>query len=55
MSKEISLKELNKIAEDILSKDFYPKELPNGMWEVAKGIFTNKNGLKKFYEVLNQE
>lgn len=55
MNKEISLKELNEIAEKVLSKDFYPKKLPNGMWEIAKGIFTNEKGLKRFYEVLNQE
>lgn len=51
MNKEISLKELNEIAEEILSKDFYPKERPNGMWEVAKGIFTSKKGLEIFNSI----
>ena len=53
MKYELTLSELCELAEEQFSKDWYPRELPNGMWEVAKGIFTNKKGMEKFdeYEV----
>lgn len=50
--RDISLKELKELATKML---WYPKELPNGMYEIAKGCFTNKKGLEKFYEMLNKK
>lgn len=53
--RDISLKELKELATKVLSKDWYPKELPNGMYEIVKGCFTNKKGLEKFYEVFDKK
>lgn len=52
MSNQLSLK--NRTAsKKLFEEDWYPKEMPNGMWEIAKGVFTNKKGLEKFYKELS--
>ena len=55
MSKQMSLKALNQLAEKLFAKGWYPKELPNGMWKIAKGVFTNKKGLEEFYKELSNK
>lgn len=53
MSNQPSLKEIEQLVKKLFEEDWYPKELPNGMWEIAKGVFTNEKGLEKFYKGLS--
>lgn len=53
MSNQPSLKEIEQLVKKLFEEGWYPKELPNGMWEIAKGVFTNENGLEKFYKELS--
>ena len=54
MSNQLSLKEIERLLKKLFKEDWYPKELPNGMWEIAKGVFTNKKGLEKFSKELRK-
>ena len=54
MSSQLSLKEIEQLAKKLFEEDWYPKEMPNGMWEIAKGVFTNKKGLEEFYKELSK-
>jgi hypothetical protein len=54
MNNQPSLKEMEHLVKKLFKEDLYPKELPNGMWEIAKGVFTNKKGLEEFSKELRK-
>lgn len=54
MSKiDINISDIEKAALEILSKKgFYPRYCGNGLWELSKGVFTNKIGYSTFWYLL---
>ena len=50
--KEISLKELEDIARDVMPE--YPKYLGNGLWELHPGCYTGQKGYEMFMEEMRK-
>ena len=52
---QISLEGLEELVKQVFEEYPYPRQVGNGLWEIAPGVFGGEKLLKRFHEEIRRQ